>query len=115
MDLNDTKTNVSIANDAIRVIVGVCVTSIDGVHSLKGNITNSMVSKVSPSRLGESILLTIDGNNISIHLELNIKDEYNINEVSKNIQEKVKEQIESMTGFVVPSVSINISDIKVDK
>lgn len=115
MDLSNTKYNISIANDAICVIVGVCATSIKGVHSLKGNITSTSIAKTSPARLSDSISLKTNDNNVSIHIELNVKDGYNINEISKKVQEKVKEQIESMTNFTVESVSINISDIKVDK
>ena len=114
MDLSNTKINVSIANDAIRVIVGVAATSVPGVHSLKGKITNDLVSKIPPVRLADSIGLKIKDNNISINIELNVKDGVNVTEISKKVQ-KVKEQVESMTSFIVPSVSINISDIIVEK
>ncbi len=115
MDLSNTKINVSIANDAIRVIVGVAATSVPGVHSLKGKITSDLVSKIPPVRLADSIGLKIKDNNISINIELNVKDGVNVTEISKKVQEKVKEQVESMTSFIVPSVSINISDIIVEK
>ena len=115
MDQSNTKINISIANDALRVIVGVAATSVQGVHSLKGGITKDTVSKVSPARLSDSISLKTKDHNISIKIELNVKDGVNVNEISKKVQEKVKEQIESMTSFKVPSVSINISDIVVEK
>ncbi len=115
MDLSNTKINISIANDAIRVIVGVAATSVAGVHSLKGGITNDLVSKVSPVRLADSIDLKIKDKNVSIKININVKDGTSVSDISKKVQEKVKEQVESMTSFNVPSVSINISDIIVEK
>ena len=40
---------------------------------------------------------------------------YSIPEVSRKVQEKVKNAIEGMTGLTVNAVDISISNIKVDK
>ena len=49
---------------------------------------------------------------VTVSLMLNLKYGYNIKETTQKVQEKVKNAIETMTGFKVSDVNIRIVGIK---
>ena len=50
----------------------------------------------------------------SIEINIIVRYGVNIREVGKNIQEKVKEEVENMTGNKVDRVVVNVQGVKVD-
>lgn len=104
---------VHIANDVIAMIAGIAATEVEGVAYMTGNITNELISKLGVKNLAKGVKIDISENYVSVELSLSIKYNYNIKEVSKKVQDKVKVAIENMTGFNVIEVNIKIAGISV--
>lgn len=105
---------VRVADEVVAIIAGLAATEIDGVESMAGNITNELVSRLGMKNLSKGVKVTVDETSVAVDLALNIKYGYEIPEVSKKVQEKVKSAIETMTGLEVSVVNIRIAGVNID-
>lgn len=104
---------VKIAVDVIAVIAGLAATEVEGVVALTGSMTNDQIAKQTAKSLSKGVDLHVDGKDVKVKLSLVMKYGYNVKDVSKQVQEKVKNAIENMTGYTVSQVNINISKMEV--
>ena len=56
-----------------------------------------------------------DRDNVKVDLSLELKYGYSVLDVSKKVQEKVKQAIETMTGLEVSEVRVRIAGVAIDK
>lgn len=106
---------VRIADDVISMIAAISATEVDGVVGMSGNITSEIISKLGVKNLSRGVKVTIDEETVSMDLSLELKYGVNLPEVCKNVQDKVKSSVETMTGLTVDMVNIRIAGIAFDK
>ena len=105
---------VQIADEVIAVIAGLAATEVGGVSKMSGNITNEIVSKLGMKNLSKGVKVTIDGEQVSVVLNLVLNYGVSIPKTSQEVQEKVKAAIENMTGLTVSEVNIRIAGIQME-
>ena len=105
---------VQIADEVIAVIAGLAETEVEGVSKMSGNITNEIVSKLGMKNLSKGVKVTIDGEQVSVVLNLVLNYGVSIPKTSQEVQEKVKAAIENMTGLTVSEVNIRIAGIQME-
>ncbi|MDT3845286.1 MAG: Asp23/Gls24 family envelope stress response protein [Bacillota bacterium] len=104
---------VKIADDVVAVIAGLAATEVEGVHSMAGDYTKEMLSKLGMKNLGKGVKVTVDEDHVYVDISLNIKYGYSIPNVSVAVQDKVKDSIENMTGLSVLEVNVKIAGVNV--
>lgn len=105
---------VQIADEVVTIIAGLAATEVKGVASMAGNITNELVAKLGMKNLSKGVKISVGADHVSVDLGLNIEYGYSIPEVSKAVQERVKNAIETMTGLTVSEVNIRIADVNLE-
>ena len=107
------KTNVQVADDTISVIAGIAATSIEGVVSLGEGVTFKALPFIGSNSLkkGVTIEKSEDGSSIVVKITIVIKHGVDIKRTCKNIQEKVKESIESMLDLRVTEVIVRVAKV----
>lgn len=105
---------VQIADEVIAVIAGLAATEVEGVQKMSGNITNEIVSKLGMKNLSKGVKVSIDGEKVDVVLNLILKYGVSIPKTSREVQEKVKGAIETMTGLTVGEVNICIAGIQTE-
>lgn len=105
---------VQIADEVIAVIAGLAATEVEGVQKMSGNITNEIVSKLGMKNLSKGVKVSIDGEKVDVVLNLILKYGVSIPKTSREVQEKVKGAIETMTGLTVGEVNIRIAGIQTE-
>lgn len=105
---------VQIADEVIAVIAGLAATEVEGVQKMSGNITNEIVSKLGIKNLSKGVKVSIDGEKVDVVLNLILKYGVSIPKTSREVQEKVKGAIETMTGLTVGEVNIRIAGIQTE-
>ena len=103
-----------IADEVIAVIAGLAATEVDGVQQMSGNINNELVSKLGMKNLSRGVKVSIDGEQVDVVLNLILKYGVSIPKISREVQEKVKGAIETMTGLTVNEVNIRIAGIQTE-
>ena len=106
---------VRIADEVVAIIAGLAATEVDGVDSMAGNITNELVGKLGMKNLSKGVKVDVTEEHVSVDLSLNIKNGYNIPDVSERVQDRVKSAIENMTGLTVLDVNIRIAGVNINE
>jgi uncharacterized alkaline shock family protein YloU len=102
---------IRIADDVVSNIAGLAVTEVDGVSRLTGNIPNELISKLGKKNLSKGIRVTYQNRTFTVDVSVVVKFGFNIVEVSKSVQEKVKQALLTMTGLSVSKVNVRVSGI----
>jgi len=110
----DDNSLVSVSNQVIAIIAGLAATEVEGVSSMAGNIKNELIMRLGMKDLSKGVRVDFGEGTVSIDLALNIKNGYSIPDVSKSVQENVKNAIIQMTGLEVVSVNIRIVSVDMD-
>jgi uncharacterized alkaline shock family protein YloU len=102
---------IQIANDVVSNIAGLAVMEVEGVSKLTGNITKELITKLGRKSLSKGIRLDFSGNELKVDVSIEVKFGYNIVNVSKNVQDRVRSNINTMTGLKVNMVNVRVSGI----
>ena len=104
--------NVKISEDVISSIVKNVLSEIEGVHSLA-------LKPVSPSEVLKSNAASLKPVSISVEAEVAVIDiainlcyGYRLKAVAEQIQNKVKDAVQDMTGIAVSKVNVFVAGIK---
>lgn len=107
--------DIQIADEVIAIIAGLAATEVEGVAKMYGNITNELVSKIGIKNLSKGVKVIVTPGDVKVDLSLEVRYGYSVMDVSKKVQEKVKQAIETMTGLEVSMVRVRIAGVAIDK
>lgn len=107
--------NIHIADGVVASIAGIAATEVKGVSKLTGNSSKDLIGKLGKKNLANGVKIEIVEGVVSAFLSIEIEYGNNIKTVSEEVQTKVKQAIENMTGLEVCEVNVVISGIKLDK
>lgn len=107
--------NISIADDVVASIAGIAATEVKGVSKLNGNISKELIGKLGKKNLANGVKIGIEDGNVACDISLEIEYGNSIKKVSEEVQAKVKQAIENMTGLNVSVVNVAVSGIKLEK
>ena len=103
--------DVKIADEVVAIIAALAATEVEGVDSMAGNITNELISRLGMKNLSKGVKVDVLEGVVTVSLSLNLKYNYSIPEVTRKVQEKVKNAVENMTGLEVADVNIKVGGV----
>lgn len=103
--------NVKIADDVLATIASVAAEKVDGVVELQSTLKASVTDMLGVKNLTKGVKVNVGENEIVIDMFIVVEYGKNLVEIAKNVQEKVKDSIENMTGLAVVEVNVHISGI----
>ncbi len=106
---------VQIADEVIATIAALAATENDGVACLGGGITHAKASRAGARALAKGIRIELQEKVIRVNIIIIMRFGYNIPETTKKVQERVKNALETMTGFEVADVNVSVADVQVEK
>lgn len=106
---------VKIASDVVAIIAAIAATETEGVSSMAGNMTNELIGKFGMKNLSKGVKVTMEEGLVHVDIMLNVKYGYSIKNVSEQVQNRVSQQIETMTGLVVPEVNVRVAGVDLDE
>ena len=114
VDVDTGKVNIS--DEVVATIAGIAATEIDGVHGMSGSaigdIAEKLGAKKSPQK-GVKVVMGDAGAEIDVYIVV----EYGkrIPELAWEVQENVKNSVETMTGIDVKAVNVRIEGVNFPK
>ena len=109
---NEDIVSVRISDDAVAMVTAIATLEVDGVHCLSSGATADALYKISAKRLKSSIKVEVTGSVVKIGILLVIKYGYNIPAVCSQVQSRVQNAIETMTGLKVEDINIRITGVE---
>ena len=107
--------DIQIADEVIAIIAGLAATEVEGVAKMYGNIPNELVSRLGMKNLSKGVKVFVTPENVKVDSSLELKYGYSVMDVSREVQEKVKQAIETMTGLDVSEIRVRIAGVAIDK
>ncbi len=114
--LNEEEDNINIAEEVITTIAGIAVSEISGVAEMAGGIAGGITEVLSGNKnLSKGIKAETDGNNVKIDVNIIVNYGVRIPDVAFDIQNKVKQSVETMTGLKVNEVNVHVQGVNIEK
>ncbi len=108
--------NIKIAEDVIATIAGIAANEIEGVagmcQSFAGGIAEFLGSKKNPAK---GVKVEMKENSVVIDLYIVVDYGIRVPELAWEIQENVKNSVESMTGLTAEKVNIHVDGVSFAK
>lgn len=105
---------VHITEDVIISIASVETNNIDGIYEIPVNMVERLSGRAARA-VGKDIEVNIDEENVFLTIKTAVEYGKDIIEISKFVQEKVRDKIELMTGLNVMEVNVIINNIVIPK
>ena len=103
---------VLISDDILAVIAGKAATEVEGVTAI-GVYTpgNKMLRK----NMQKGVSVVVSGQNVKLAMAITVKMGTKLHEISREVQERVKAAVETMTGLNVVEVNVRIGAISTER
>ena len=105
---------VAISDEVLIVICGTAALEAEGVVGLLGYYPNS-TKKAVRKQMAKGISVQVSDGKVNAHLAITAKFGAKLHEIAKDVQKRVKNEIENMTGLVLGEVNITIGAIAQEK
>ncbi len=103
--------SIKVSDSVILKIAEVAATEIDGVDSVGQKL---VCSDTKPNMFG-AVRAKLNGDSTELTMDIVVLEGYNAVSVAESVQKSVKSAVQSMTGFTVTRVDINVVGIKLNK
>lgn len=104
---------VRVSEEVIAGITEIAVSSIEGVCGFAGTRT-TFVDLFSKRSRNSAVTVKTDGDAVEISVEINVTGSCRVKSTAEKIQQKVKDDIQSMTGIAVTKVNVFVKGIVID-
>ncbi len=103
--------SVNISENVLRTIANIATAEICGVSSLSGTLVDDVSKMFGKKSHMKGVKIEEVGDGIELNLSIIVNYGTDIPQVCESVQKSAKQAIESMTGFTVTGVNIEVVDI----
>lgn len=105
---------IHLSDDVIATMAGVATTECYGIVGMAGSrFKDGIAELLGRENLAKGVAVTIEDDAVDIDLYIVVGYGTRISEIARNVTDKVKYIIESMTGLKVNGVHIHVQGVKV--
>ena len=102
---------VGITEEVLSIMAGIAAMDVDGVASINRNATRQLIAKLGMKTLAGGVKLAEHDGVISVSLNINVEYGARVADVSKKVQERVKNALQNMTGLEVETVNVSVAGV----
>lgn len=103
--------NIHISEEVLAGIAAAAALEVEGVNGLAANLGSDIAELLGKKNLSKGVVIKVEEDKAEVELSILMTYGHTIPETGKNVQEGVKNAIESMTGLEVASVNVNVAGI----
>ena len=113
-EIKEANGQIQISEEVIAIIAGTAAAETEGIALATApvNAVKGFFGKKSQSK---GVKVTVEESNALIEVEISVKFGINIKKVCEEVQAKVKNAVETMTGLTVSGVNVIVSDVWAEK
>jgi len=102
---------VKIADEVVRVIAGLAATEVPGVADMSGGLVGGIAERLGRKNLAKGVKVEVGEKEAAIDLYVVVDYGVRIPDVAAEIQRKVKQAVEGMTGLKVVEVNVHVQGV----
>ena len=114
-NIDEVKDSVVISDEVISIISSVAAKSVKGVAGMYTSLSGGFAEFLGKKNFSKGVKVSIDGSDCVIDVYITVEYGTIIPDISWEIQDKVKNDVEAMTGLNVTSVNVNVEGVNVGK
>lgn len=103
--------DIRIADEVICIVASLAAQEVPGVVSMSGGLTDGINRFLGKENASKGVHLKFEGKLVNASVYINVEYGACIPEIALEVQEKVKEAIEAMTGYEVQFVDVNVEGV----
>ena len=107
--------NVNISDDVVSTIASLAASEVKGIVGMSGSLSGGFAELLGKKNLAKGVKITINENDVILDLAVIVEYGVKIPDVAWELQEKVKTEVESMTGLNVSAVNVTVDGVNVPK
>lgn len=106
---------IKITDDVVAIIAGIAATEVPGVAGMSGSIAGGIAEMLGRKNLSKGVKVEVGEKEAAIDLYIIVEYGSRIPDVAWEIQDRVKKNVELMTGLNVIEVNIHIQGVNIIK
>ncbi|KPU28088.1 alkaline-shock protein [Caloranaerobacter sp. TR13] len=106
---------IKIADEVVGIIAGLAATEVKGVAGMSGGIAGGISEMLGRKNLSKGVKVEVGEKEAAIDLYIIVEYGAKIPEVAWEIQESVKNAVQTMTGLNVVEVNIHVQGVHIEK
>ena len=103
--------DIRIADEVICIVASLAAQEVPGVVSMSGGLTDGINRFLGKENASKGVHLKFEGKLVNASVYINVEYGACIPEIALEVQEKVKDAIEAMTGYEVQFVDVNVEGV----
>ncbi|MEW5767266.1 MAG: Asp23/Gls24 family envelope stress response protein [bacterium] len=102
----------TISDEVVGALAGLAASEVRGVAGMSEGVVDGIARVISRSQIGKGVKVEVGKKEAAIDLAIIVEYGPVIPKVVKDIQENVKNRVESLTGLKVVEVNVRVEGIK---
>lgn len=102
---------IKIADDVIATIAGLAAMEVEGVAGMAGGVTSGITEMLGKKNMTKGVKLDVNDKDVAVDLYLVVRFGVKIPALAHDIQNKVKQAIETMTGLKTREVNVHVQGV----
>ena len=115
VETKDVNGQIQISDEVIAIIAGTAAVETEVVSLLSSAAVNTVKGFFGKKNQSKGVKVTVEESNALVEVEISVKFGINIKNACEEVQQKVKNAVETMTGLTVTGVNVIVSEVSVEK
>ena len=107
--------SVNISNDVVSIVASLAAGSVKGVSGMVSSMSGGIAELLGKKNMSKGVKVSVADKDVTLNLSIIVEYGAKIPDVAWEIQEKVKSEVEAMTGLNVVSVNVSVEGVNVPK
>lgn len=103
--------SIKIANEVVAIIAGLAATEVPGIAGMSGGVVGGIAEMLGRKNLSKGVKVEVGQREAAIDLSVIVDFGVRIPDIALQVQEKVKEIVEQMTGLKVVEVNVYVQGV----
>jgi len=108
------RAGVRIADEVISTVAALAASEVDGVAGMTGSLVGGLSEMLGRRNPQKGVRVEIDGQEVTVDLNLAVRYGVRIPEVAARVQERVRDAVQTMTGLCVRAVNVHVTGVELD-
>jgi len=106
---------IQIADEVLAIIAGTAALETEGVAGMAGHIPGDIAQAFGVKNLAKGVKVDVKDGNVTININLVVKFSNKIQSVSEEVQKRVKNAVETMTGMNASEINVSVTGVQKEK
>jgi uncharacterized alkaline shock family protein YloU len=103
---------IRVADEVVAVIAGIAAQEVEGVRLKSGGLYQDLAKRIVGSQMTKGITVKMVEQELTLDMRIGVTYGGKIHHICREVQEKVKNQVEDLTGLSVLAVNVLVDRIE---